>query len=164
MGRPDKNLEHYIFRGIDTPERLLAWFKAKGHRNLVLRTADVFELAPIDQEDLADLLCKAVPNLPTPTPVNMRLWFQNRGRHIVTAIDDLIEKLDMKDIARLQEIIGYYIEGRRGKGEPSKVEPCDCTDGGRSPQPNCRLCDGTGRIHVLLEVTDEELQLANGGV
>jgi hypothetical protein len=154
--------EQIILRGIDTPERLLEWCRAKKHKNLVLRTADIFELAPLDQEALAELLQKAYHPAPAGGQT-LRLWYQGLGRHVVTPIAALLERLDMADLSRLQEILSYYVEGRRMKGEPSKTEDCDCTDGGKtSPRPDCRLCEGRGRLHVLLEVTDEELRLAEG--
>lgn len=153
----------FVLRGLDSTDKLLAWLTATGHRNLVLRTADVFTLAPVDQEDLAELLVKAMPERPGPAFMSLRMWYQNLGRYIVTPTEAVIERLQMKQIERLQEILSYYIEGRRSKGEPSKTAPCDCTDNGRkAARQDCNLCGGEGRLHVLLEMDEEEKRLTEG--
>lgn len=174
--------------GALSPGQLLEWLKAKGHNSVVLRVSDVLELAPVDQDDLARIVvvarqsndcmrCGSGPDsadagdcvncyMKTDEEARAmrRAWWQGlgslHGGHILIPVSSLVV-LTYDDLVRLQEIVGYYIEARRAKGEPSRREPCDCTKGGKPPQNGCRLCGGDGELWILLEQTEEEAALAS---
>jgi hypothetical protein len=158
-----------MLRGIDSVEKLRAFFEAKGHRYLVLRIADVLELANRHQDTIIGIASGVRPGavrrlvdvLSSHSPVGWRKdWLAREfsDGYIRLPIDHLLESLpDMQALVELQEALQSYMHVRREKGEPCRVETCPHCQG-----QGCRQCDGTGQIVTFVEMSDEEQLLAEG--
>jgi len=148
-------------RGIDNAEHLFRFFAAKGHKNLVLRVADLLELRRVEQERLIKILYGVDFNGPGSEEFRTEQvcrWLKGAGYmrcgYLVIAMARL-EAFDMVALTELQQIVALYRNVRRGRGEPSELQ--DHTEcGGRG----CPMCGHTGKIRVFLEVSEEEKQLA----
>jgi len=60
-------------------------------------------------------------------------------------------------IRELQQILTVYRDVRRGKGEPCRIDPCECKG---NLLAGCKKCEGRGLITTYLEMAPEERQLA----
>jgi len=141
-------------KGIDDRKHLFEFFRAKGHRNLVLRVADVIELKPGDQKRLCELVYTSA------AVEDARSFLIERGAfwdgHLVIPFDQLdVTEVPLEKLLELQAIVYSYLNVRRGKGEPSRVDPCRC--GGKVA--GCKECGGTGATRTFLEVSEEEQRL-----
>jgi hypothetical protein len=156
---------------IDDPEYLKRWFLEKGHPFLVFRTADLMELLASDQRMFLRTVQTVVPAELRTGPIperddDLRGYLQRsvgfRG-YVRVPIDRLIGKLEFDDLRRFQGFCTVYRSVRENKFEPSRVEDCDCIiKNGPPPKKDCEKCEGTGRLTVLLEVSDVETALAEG--
>jgi hypothetical protein len=149
-----------LLRGIDSPEKLQRWFAHYGHKWLVLRVADILGMAETYQIRLAQIL-KECGAIEVEIPMeNMRPFWQNLGLGgYVRAHMEKITSLGLVTLEDLQEVLSFYCEVRRAKGEPSKTEICECVKDGKAKHA-CKSCDGEGKIHILLDISDEEEALA----
>jgi len=145
-------------KGIDDRKHLFEFFRAKGHRNLVLRVADVIDLKLPDQRRLCSLLYGREVEDP-------RSFLIERGAfcdgHLVIPFDQLdAAEMPLEKLLELQAIVYSYLDVRRGKGEPSRVDPCSCEPAeGRLGRRGCEKCGGTGATRTFLEVSEEEQRL-----
>jgi hypothetical protein len=166
--------ETYKTGAIGDKRKLLKFFAAKEHKNLVLRIADVLELRN-DQQDwiigLANLIRlpgltfkSAMPEIKEAQGMRKRwLLHQFPGGYIVLPFDELLGPMDMAQVKQLQEVCYAYHGVRMGKGEPSRVDKCDkCEGRGRVDGKKCKQCDGSGMTVTFLEMSDEEKALAKG--
>jgi len=143
-----------MLRGIDDPVRLRRFFEEKRQTNLALRDDD--------QAFLLQLLDRFGNPAPEHPAREGRLQRAGTNGYILIATADLC-RLDLEELQVVQALIHSYREIREGKGEPSAIESCDCTADRRAPDPNCRMCSGTGELLVLQELSPEERELAGGG-
>ena len=152
-----------MIRGLDKKERLVAFFKAKGHVRLVLRIVDVLELRNVYQDYLIEK-CGRVHELPARRDMTRKAWLLKAFPNgwLTMPIDQLLEPMGLREVERLQSIIFAYADVRRQKGEPHRSEPCpDC---GGSPRSGlCKSCHGDGVVLTFIEMSDEEKRLAEGG-
>jgi hypothetical protein len=163
--------EKITIRGIDDKRRLLAFFSAKEHKNLVLRVVDVLELRN-DEQDYLIRLCGHGMQSATDEVIDMRnksgwrkkeLLLKYPNGWIVLPLDDLLDPMGMDEIAKLQAVIYHYADIRRQKGEPHRVEDCArCGGSGRLASRECKFCAGSGRVYTFIEMSDEEKELAHG--
>lgn len=146
-------------RGLDSPQRLLEFFKAKNHKRLVLRTADILQMLAEDQLLLTQLLVKLgrCPDEPG-RPLRHRLQELGVNGYLLIPIDLLSSRLTLEDLQQLQAWLTEYQEVRHGRLEPSRTETCSYCGG-----KGCQRCGQTGQLMVLLEISDEEQRLAEGG-
>jgi hypothetical protein len=145
-----------VARGIDDKRKLLGFFAAKGHRNLVLRVADLRDLPEPAQYTLITFLSKW-GGLARPAIEKQPWWFflyHAFDGYVSVPFDKLLEA-PLERLEELQQAMMLYRDVRRGKGEPSRIEACKCKGFGR-----CKECDGTGRIVTFVEMSDEERALA----
>lgn len=157
-------------RGMDTPQRLRRFFEAKGHRNLVISTAVVMDLPLPHRAALLDLLhaadLRTAPSGPAPDDGYRRqLQQMGVGGYLTVPIDTLCERLSIEQLERLQEWVCVYRDLRQARGEPVKMEVCECTQQNgqqRPPKANCPKCAGSGQIQVVVEMSAEEIALAQG--
>ena len=142
--------------GIEDKRKLLGFFAAKGHHNLVLRIADLRELPMPIQFSLVGMF-RVYGGLEWSAgdrePVQ---FFQRNGLdgYVLVPFEKLL-RAEMIIIRELQYILTVYRDVRRGKGEPSRVDPCEC--GGKG---SCRKCESRGLITTFLEMAPEERVLA----
>lgn len=159
-----------VVRGLDDKRRLLRFFAAKNHRNLVLRVVDMLEM----RTDELDHLIKTVvigalgkpewPNIMMPMSPKQYLlkWFP--GGWVVCPFEDLLNPLDLPAVERLQQSLSEYRAVRYEKGEPNKSEPCQtCQGSGRHAGRTCKGCEGDGLVYTFLEMSEDEARLAEGG-
>ena len=158
----------YKTGAIGDKRRLLEFFAAKGHENLVLRIADVLELLNAHQDWLIRVISRtlAVTVVPEAEGTGWRkqwlLHLFSTG-YIVLPFDDLFRYLNMDEVKRLQEVCFVYHGIRLEKGEPSRAETCSaCAGTGKFQGKTCPQCEGGGQIFVFLEMSDEERALARG--
>lgn len=162
--------ETYRTGAIGDKRKLLGFFAEKGHQNLVLRIADVLDLRN-DHQDLLIAIINWVLE-PEPRIREMASGWRKRGLlrvfpggHIVLPFEELLPKLHMVSIRDLQQVCQEYQQVRMGKGEPSRIDICGkCEGRGALGGKKCKDCDGEGRTVTFLEMSDEERQLAVGGV
>lgn len=154
-------------RGIDSKRRLLGFFGAKGHHNLVLRIVDVLEMRPGSQALIAGMVAinRGLTDTQPLAGSSLKGWLLHQfpDGHIVLPIDRLLEPLPLREVEKIQVLTAEYHNVRLGKGSPSKTEPCpECggTGFGRGEDGKCEHCDGSGRIVTFLEMSDEEIALA----
>lgn len=155
-----------------TKERLLAFFGAKQHENLVLRVVDVMELGNEAQDFLIGLAAGGDGTVDVAGKLGegqangwRKRWMLReypRG-YMVLPMKRTIEPLSFEALQTLQAIVVGYTRIRLEKGEPSRIDACDkCGGSGRQGQRRCRHCDGEGQITTLLEMSPEEKQLSEG--
>lgn len=162
-----------LLRGIDDARRLLGFFAAKNHHNLVLRVADVLEMRNDLQDRVAfwrilrdgdqDQMSSGIWY----TPRTRKLWF-NRifpSGWIVLPFRPWLESRSMDYLVLVQEVIYAYADIRRQKGEPCRIDTCaKCGGSGRLSGRRCQECNGEGRIITFIEMSDEEIELAEAKV
>jgi len=145
-----------IVPGIEDKRKLLGFFAAKGHHNLVLRVADLKELPLPTKYTLRNVL-KAYGGmvwLDWAREPDEFFVHNSMDGYVVVPFEQVLQA-DMLVIRELQHILYLYKEVRMWKGEPSRVEACEC--GGKG---DCKKCDGRGTITTYLEMAPEERQLA----
>jgi len=151
-------------RGIDTPEHLLAFFKAKGHVNMVLRIVDVLELIQDDFLFIKSVVSRVIGADQFGTPKIFFLRLFPKG-WIVLPWEKVLEGMKVPDMEKLQSALHAYKEIRWGKGEPNRVDPCPKCNGTGfkgTGDGKCENCDGSGKITTFLEMSDEEAAMAEG--
>ena len=163
-------------RGIDDKRRLLAFFGAKQHKNLVLRVVDVIELRNEYQDQLIDETAvrenqrsgrsALMTQMLILKEKNAPGWRKNfimqnwPGGWIVLPIDRLLEEKTMEQVEYLQEIVFAYADIRRQKGEPCRVDVCDkCRGSGTIQGRRCKDCD-SGQVITFIEMSPEEIAFA----
>jgi hypothetical protein len=146
-------------RGIEDPQYLARFFSEKGHPFFVIKISDVMDMLQSDQIDLLHFLKQLGHSVPS-NEMSLRNRIQRIGfqGYASLSITDICNALEMKDLIKLQEWVAAYREVRQGKYEPSKIDDCDC----KGKVPKCKKCEGTGKISVLLEVSEIEEKLAQG--
>jgi len=153
-----------------SPQSMIEFFTAKGHRRLVLRLPDVLRLPGQVQSELCFLL-RLMPAVDAPFEADGSVSSATIAKHTLIAaahggdyicVPWIRLALDMTGLDRLQAILLGYRELRRGDGVPSVVSDCtDCGGTGKTKiGKKCRPCDGTGRVSTLLELSPEEAALA----
>lgn len=152
-----------MIRGIDDKRRLLEFFGAKEHRNLVLRIVDVLEL-PNDQVDhLIHLVGKPAMLAGQDGWRKRHLLNEFPAGWIVLPLDALLEPMELEDVQKLQSVVYQYADIRRQKGEPNRVEPCPrCRGQGRFAGSLCKDCQGDGKVITFVEMSEDEKELARG--
>jgi hypothetical protein len=152
--------EGTVIPGIESKKKLLDFFVAKHHRNLVLHVAALKELAlPIQHELISILICDAGFSRESCADAG-RFWIQNSmDGYVVLPFAKLLASMEMKTVQRLQLILYLYKEVRMGKGEPSRVDACSCHH-----NAECKTCHGTGIITTYLEISEEEERLAEENI
>lgn len=154
-------------RGIDSPDRLRAFFALKGHKFLPIHLAEVIGMdLPsraefIDMaymQELVDAPSGAVPD----DGYRSRLQNMGFGGYLLIPIDHLIQDVDLERLQRYQAWFMRYRESRAGRWEPHVTEACDCTKKTGVPLEGCKQCDGTGELSILVEMSQLEEMLAEG--
>lgn len=150
--------------GLDNPEKLRAFFAAKGYRNLVLRVVDMLGMRLPD----LDFLC--VVALPTSsrsrgeTHKQYLLRCANVDGYIVVPWDTLLLHADLAAIERLQAALAEYRSVRYHKCEPMRMDACTTCNHMKLPphgrRTSCPNCDGTGVTYTWIELSEEEQRLA----
>lgn len=155
-------------RAMESPKHLYGWFTLKGHKNLVYRMSDVLQLpdkdlAPFDTIAIglniggADAYAEKEPA--------ERLRSSCPTGYLVVSVEQLFSQpwAEMPLLIELQRSTLLYREIRRQMGYYEHVSPCDCK-GLRDPNKGkrCRSCDGKGETRTILEMSPEEVRLANG--
>jgi hypothetical protein len=148
-----------MLAGIDDKKKLLEFFGAKQHKNLVLRVVDVLDLCNSAQEFLRKVVCgfwgvAPARTLPLGTLKQVFLHFYPAG-YIVLPFKAILLHLSLEEIQTLQGVVYGYRDIRRSKGFPSRVDKCSCE--GRK---GCEKCCGVGEIVTFLEMSEEERGLA----
>jgi hypothetical protein len=140
--------------GIDDRKHLFEFFRAKGHRNLVLRVADVLDLKEAEQRRLCELIyTSGQVEDPRHFLIERGAFFDG---HLVIPFDQLdAAEVPLEKLLELQAIVYSYLNVRRGKGEPSRIDPCRCGGKGKG----CKECGGTGTTRTYLEVSEAESRL-----
>jgi hypothetical protein len=150
-------------RGLDSKEKLLAFFKAKGHRNLVLRNVDLHDLSKNGRVLLLKLVHQTLGfDVPAGAEDNLKSqlleWFPLG--YVIIPMEKL-DGLELADLEHVQVVTYEYKNIRLEKGVPHKVETCEaCKGRGKIGARECKECLGEGRIITFLEVSDEETELA----
>lgn len=157
-----------LLRGLDSPQHLRAWMEAAGREYLVLRVADVLGMLPEDQRLLLNLIAVAT-RAETSERVDdarLRTTIQRLGWSGYVRIPrDAVCSLSLGDLEILQQWLSVYREVRLGKGEPSRVDPCeDCGGSGKRHGIRCDKCLGEGEIVTFLEISEEESDLSSGAL
>lgn len=165
-----------MLRGIDDKRRLLGFFAAKKHVNLVLRVADVLELRN-EQQDF--LINAAVTDNPEINAVEhlaegkgpgwRKQWLLTEfpNGYWVRPFDQLLERMSLENVQALQAIVYAYADIRRQKGEPCRIDTCEkCKGIGRGSRTfkdgtarPCKDCDG-GQVITFIEMSPIEQELA----
>lgn len=154
--------------GVDDKRRLLKFFEVKNHVNLVLRVVDVIELRNDQQNTLIKLIARVL-DVESPTSSSWaserygwrKHWLlqQCPTGYIVLPLRDVLEPMSLEEIGSLQAIIYHYADIRRQKGEPHRVETCPhCA----SSAGKCEYCGDSGQVITFLEMSAEEIKLAEG--
>jgi len=176
-----KSVDVPVRRGLDSKQRLLNFFSAKRHKNVVLRVVDLLDMR---NEDLAVLL-RYIAAVALFDPAKTRemvvqevdrgLAQENAWRKqwltrnfpsgwVVLSIDALLEPLDLVGVERLQQALYEYRNVRYSKGEPNRIETCPACEKGRTPNGRkCERCDGAGIEMTFLEMSSDEVRLAEAG-
>ena len=150
--------DRFVVRGIEDKRKLLGFFAAKNHLNLVLRMADLRDLPIAAQHTLAFILRRYCGLLWNDAQEPVEFFMRNSfDGYLVVKFEDVL-KAEMHDIRELQHVLYLYKEVRMGKGEPSRVEPCECVP--LATTAMCQKCNGAGTTTTYLEMADEECQLA----
>lgn len=151
--------------GLDRKERLFRFFKTKNHKNLILRVVDVLELVQDDQLYLISLLAKLRGSVCTATTANERKRYFLKvfpDGYIKFPLKWLAESVDMLALNRLQCIMFNYVAVRREKGVPFRIDVCEKCNGTGvdSAGKACFYCGGGGKIEIVVEMSDDEIALA----
>ena len=150
-----------MLRGIDQKTRLAAFFKAKNHRNLVLRVVDLIRLIQDDQQWMIHFLVKCLSySEATPQGDNWRKqWFKRNfpTGYIVIPVDAVLQHYSLQELARLQQIVHAVAELRFSDGAITRRETCEKCQG-----TGCSWCGQTGVVETFLEVDATEQALAEG--
>jgi len=151
-------------RGIDDKRRLLAFFGAKEHKNLVLRVVDVLELSNKEQDYLLGLFVPDCFEAAVKDGWRKRVMLEKfPAGWIVLPIDATLEPMELADVAQLQAVVYHYADIRRQKGEPNRIEDCvKCRGKGRRVGGLCKDCQGDGKVITFIEMSEEERKLAHG--
>jgi len=157
----------YRIRGIDTPDHLMRFFEAKGHRNLVLRIVDVIELRNEHQQWLYYQVAAQRMLTIEGTPIEgFKSWFlrQFPQGYIVLPFKGWIPYLSMDQLKTLQDICMSYMGIRFEKGWPSVSDVCAaCRGSGKQADGRkCETCMGLGKIYTYIEMSAEEVAMAVG--
>lgn len=149
-----------MLRGIDDLRRLKLFFARKGHKNLVLRIADVTEALSPDQANLlAELLRLQIfsdGQYAPPWDYRSLLRLFPSG-YLVLPLDRVLEGLELAQVEQLQQLIAVYYDYRARTGAVITTDPCPLCRG-----KGCRACMGQGKITVVLEMSQEEAEMARG--
>lgn len=165
-------MEQPIVRSIVDPGHLMDWFEARGYANVVLSLADVRELGVdwqlIAYETTASL---GLYDRPDPEVASFQLtltdgdaaersrallWLllhAGRAGYLVWPVAQL-RQLDMADLQRIQDLVIEYRDHRAKNWKPTRTEPCTCQGRG------CPACDQRGTVEVLVEMSEQEEELA----
>ncbi len=148
-----------MIRGIDDKRKLLGFFAAKHHHNLVLRVCDLIELPLPSQAELVTLLRVYGGLDPYDAGREPRDFFLHHSMdgYLVVPFAKLLEA-DLPVLQEVQQILYEYRDVRQGKGEPSRMEICECE--GHPLFGRCTKCDGSGKVIVYVEMSDDEKKLA----
>jgi hypothetical protein len=149
---------------MDDPERLRKFFRAKGHKQLVFRVADVLDMRADDQSLLIDTMARlGWATMPDEVPLRSKLQAAGVRGYICLSIEMACQALSLEELQALQALIYSYKETRSTKWFPSVEKPCDCTDNGtKIARVGCTHCSGRGMVNILVELSDEEQLLAEG--
>jgi hypothetical protein len=168
-----------LIRGLDSPQHLRQWMEAAGRQALVLRVADVLDMSVENQrlgiqifnaaklgtvaQDVIEAMSSDAFTVPL-EPVELRRAIQNLGVNGYIRIPrDQICSLSIEDLQVAQQWLSAYRDVRLGKGEPSRVDPCEiCRGTGKTAGSRCPECGGSGRITTFLEISPEEAALSEG--
>jgi hypothetical protein len=155
-----------ILRGLDSPEHLRAWMEAAGREFLVLRVADILAMREDDQRlalEWIAIACggEAIQGL---EGTMLRSHIQGAGINGYIRIPrDGICSLSLDDLQVIQQWLSVYRDTRLGKGEPSRIDPCErCRGRGKISGMDCPICGGEGKILTFLEISDEEAAISEG--
>lgn len=132
----------------------------RGQRFMVWRVADLIGMHPERQQDWLALHERITKTPPTGTTPRRKIQYLGPTGYVLWSTEQL-EALDMGACADLQDLVFHYEGVRQHKGEPCRSEPCTACKPPHSK--HCHQCAGTGRIWVLLEMSDEEIHLAQTG-
>lgn len=148
--------------GMDTSDHVLAFFRAKNHKYLTFKLADVLEMPEDDQLLFLDVATRVngAPLHNVPPDASRRWRIQRLGHrgYLTISIDALCSIFSIEELQAVQAVCYSYRDVRQGKFEPSKVVMCGC-EGRRA---DCPECEGSGKTTVLLEMSDLETALAEG--
>jgi len=147
-----------VIRGLDSPEKLREFFRAKGYRNLVLRAVDMLEMRVADLDYLLSVVFPSAGRTPGETHKQFLLRLANPDGYCIVPWDRLLARADLDFLERLQAALAEYRTVRYHKGEPMRSDPCR-TCAGRQ-RVGCHECDGTGVTHTWLELSAEETAFA----
>jgi len=165
-------------RGLDSPQRLLAFFKAKGQTNLVLRVVDMLDMRNVDLQTLITEV--VIRGAGTPPPAKIfsykgYLTFHFPLGYVVAPMAALLEDRTLVELEFLQAALAEYKSVRYHKGEPTLRGEClECLGlppGQPMPgsitalTPNgvqCRDCNGARETITWLELDATEMALAMG--
>jgi len=157
--------------GLDK-RRLIAWFGAKEHKNLVLRVVDVLELSN-DAQDFVIQLVRSMNGKGSDKHFVSDGWRKSWLLHyfpngwVVLSIDELLKPMEFEVLKELQAVLFAYTRIRQEKGEPNRIDACvRCNGTGyrgvTASTGHCKHCEGEGHIITFIEMSSEEKALAEG--
>lgn len=148
-------------RGMDTPEHLLAWFKAKGMTAIVFNVADLRRLPLERQRQFIDFYRLIYPETPeTDVVMHLPTVEFRMMTYVVIKPDDICSALSMDDLEKFQALVYEYMEDRRSRGVTLEQDYCECKIKG-TPSNHCKICNGSQTINVINEVTWNEAELSS---
>jgi hypothetical protein len=149
--------------GLDSKERLLKFFEAKGHLNLVLRVVDMLEMRTSSLDYLLGVLAdRRKQRAPGEHPPGLRkqwLLHEFPDGWAVIPIKVVLEPMDLVECEKLQQALHEYRAVRMEKGEPHTIRPCEkCL--GRQSGRVCGYCGGEGQTITFEEMSEWETETA----
>lgn len=143
-----------MLHGLDSKKRLLGFFAAKGHNNLVLRVVDVMGMPLENQRRLFAMLTGATLAGQTQAELKSAMLTLTTEGFLVIPFAELLAPMELEHVEQLQVLLHQYKEVRQTKGWPVDKQMCPkCAGGG------CDDCE-RGSIYVYLEMSAGEKELA----
>lgn len=143
--------------GLDKKERLLAFFEARGHHNLVLLVVDMLDMRMDQLDYLIALFADRYEFASRVEPQTRKSWLQFHfpDGSIVCPIVRVLQPMDLHEVEKLQQALFEYRETRIHKGEPVRIDTCDKCQG-----RGCVACSGEGTTTTFVEMSEWETQAA----
>jgi hypothetical protein len=154
-----------VIPGLDSKERLLKFFEAKGHLNLVLRVVDMLDMRITSLDYLLHQVSRMVQANVADGMEQTDGWRKRWLLHqfpsgwVVIPIKAVLEPMDLAECEKLQQALHEYRAVRMEKGEPHTIRPCEkCL--GRQSGRVCGYCGGEGQTITFEEMSEWETTAA----